>query len=155
MSWGPGPRLGWDPVPNFMVGFILVLLVLSGIGCAGVDQGTVCFEGHCFGVELAQTVDQRAKGLMFRKRLDPDKGMLFVYETEGEYSFWMKNTLIPLDIIWINKDKQVAFIGKDIQPCKSERCPSLSPNVRAKYVLELNAGITEKIGLGVGDKLEF
>ena len=57
-------------------------------------------------------------GLMFRENMDSDRGMLFIFEKEGEYPFWMKNTLIPLDIIWINKDKEVVFISENAQPCE-------------------------------------
>ncbi len=91
---------------------------------------------------------------MFREKLDLDKGMLFIFEEEGEYSFWMKNTLIPLDIIWINKAKEVVFISGNTQPCQEEySCSSINPGKNAKYVLEINAGIAEKIGLKVGDKI--
>ena len=83
-----------------------------------------------------------------------NEAMLFVFPEEGEYPFWMKNTLIPLDIIWINQEKEVVFIGENLQPCKEEYfCPLVRPDKNAKYVLEVNKGIVEKIGLEVGDKM--
>ena len=131
------------------------LLILGSISCFGLDDTVVHFNDYIFSVEVAQTRSERARGLMHREQLEPDEGMLFVYEKEGERSFWMKNTLIPLDIIWIDADKEVVFIHERAQPCKVEPCPKISPDVKASYVLELNAGSVEKIGLSVGDKLEF
>jgi len=107
---------------------------------------------NCFSVEIAKTETQREKGLMDRKELDKDKGMLFIFEKEGIYPFWMKNTLIPLDIIWINSNNKVVFFSQNVQPCKSLICPSVVPSTKAKYVLEVNAGISEKIGLKIGDE---
>lgn len=72
----------------------------------------ICFQENCFEVELAITTEEITKGLMFRKELPQNKGMLFIFAKEGIRSFWMKNTLIPLDIIWLNKNKEVVFIKK-------------------------------------------
>lgn len=115
----------------------------------------VCFNNHCFEVELAVLPEERAKGLMYRQRLDSDRGMLFVYEDEGLYNFWMKNTIIPLDMVWISPDKEVVFIARDVKPCKVEPCPIIYPGRKAKYVLELNANVSTKIGLEIGDRLRF
>lgn len=74
--------------------------------------------------------------------------MLFVYDEEKKYSFWMKNTLIPLDIIWIDKDHRVVDV-QTVQPCKTEHCPSFTPKEQAQYILEINAGIAERAGIKV------
>ena len=92
---------------------------------------------------------------MFRKELAQNRGMLFIFEKEDIYPFWMKNTFIPLDIIWINADKEVVFLSKDNPPCKEISCLSINPQRPAKYVLEVNAGAIDKIGLKLGDKLGF
>lgn len=116
----------------------------------------VCFENNCFIAEICETPEQRTRGLMFRESMDANKGMLFVFEKEGEHFFWMKNTLIPLDIIWINKDKRVVHIEKDVQPCiTGEECVKIKSNEPAQYVLELIAGSAEKINLKIGDELYF
>lgn len=133
----------------------IFILILSWNAHADLNHSRVYFKDHCFYVELAQTADEKTRGLMFREHLNPDRGMFFIFEDEGEYSFWMKNTLIPLDIIWINKNKEAVFISRDTQPCKTEPCPTINPGIKAKYVLELNGGTAEKIGLTVGDRLEF
>jgi len=130
-------------------------LAISGSIYADSSQNTVYFKNHCFYVELAQTAEEKAKGLTLREHLDPDKGMLFIYKKERKYIFTMKNTLIPLDIIWINKDKEVCFIGVNIQPATPKSYAKITPKVKAKYVLELNAGIAAKIGLKIEDSLVF
>jgi len=106
-------------------------------------------------VELAITQEEQVLGLMFRKSLDRNKGMLFFFDEEGEHSFWMKDTLIPLDIIWINQNGEVVFISENTQPCQENICPFISTDKKAKYVLEINAGISKEIDLKVGDKLEI
>ncbi|MDD2665965.1 MAG: DUF192 domain-containing protein [Methanocellales archaeon] len=144
---------------KILIGILaLVTLAVLIIGCISDQppevskQNQVCIKGTCFYVELATTPDERARGLMFREHLDPDKGMLFIFEEEGVHPFWMKNTLIPLDIIWISEDKEVVFISKNTQPCEADICPSINPDKKAKYVLEVNGGVSDKIGLRVGDK---
>ncbi len=130
----------------------LIILFLSG--CSNSKFGKVCFESNCFDVELATTFVERERGLMYRDSLDLDDGMLFVFEEEGIYSFWMKDTLIPLDIIWIDSNGVVVFIEEDVRPCVDE-CSIFKSDRESKYVLEVNSGIVEKIGLKVGDKLEL
>jgi len=92
---------------------------------------------------------------MSRESLEPNQGMLFIFEKEGEYPFWMKNTLIPLDIIWINGEKNVVFVSQNTQPCLEDPCPTIEPNEKAKYVLEINGGISKEMGLAVGDKIDI
>jgi uncharacterized protein len=115
----------------------------------------VCFKNNCFDVELAKTEAQRSQGLMYRKELDKNKGMLFIFDKEGIYPFWMKNTLIPLDMVWIDGNSKVVFIGQNVQPCKSLICPTVVSSGKAKYVLEINAGVCEKIGFKIGDLLSI
>jgi len=119
-------------------------------------RGRVCSGPYCFNVELAKTTSEITRGLMFRESLNADSGMLFVFEREGAYPFWMKNTLIPLDIIWISAAKKVVYMSENTEPCKDEYfCPSIEPGKNAKYVLELNGGVAERIGLKTGDPIEI
>ena len=106
-------------------------------------------------VEIAETPGTRRTGLMHRRRLPPDAGMAFLFETPTVYSFWMKNTLIPLDIIWIDKQKRVAHVKTNVPPCKAEPCPSYPPNVPARYVLEVSGGVAAQHGLKAGDPLRI
>jgi uncharacterized membrane protein (UPF0127 family) len=137
------------------VAVIIFLPVFLGSGCLRSNQSKVCFKKHCFYVELAQTPAEKMKGLMFREHLASDRGMLFVYEEERARSFWMKNSLIPLDIIWINQNREVVLISEDIPPCEKDPCPTISPDVKAKYVLEINARKARRVGLRLGDKLDI
>ncbi|MCX6718495.1 MAG: DUF192 domain-containing protein [Candidatus Staskawiczbacteria bacterium] len=117
-------------------------------------SGSVCIKKNCFQVELAKTEAGREAGLMNRKELDKDKGMFFIFDKEGFYPFWMKNTLIPLDIIWIDSNDKVVFIAKNVQPCKSLICTSIYPPAKARYVLEINAGMSKEINLKLGDEIK-
>ncbi|MFH1462538.1 MAG: DUF192 domain-containing protein [bacterium] len=140
-----------------LIFLFLFLLVMTAIlqNSNKEKRNKVCFKNHCFSVELAVTPQERSKGLMFRESLGEKEGMLFVYEKKGEYSFWMKNTLIPLDIIWMNEEKEVVFISENNEPCKEDPCSSIKTPERAKYVLEIKGGFSKEIGLTVGDKLEI
>ena len=135
--------------------FAAILLVLLFPRTANDNTGKsgVCFRQDCFTVELALTPEQQEKGLMGRESLPPGSGMLFVFPEEGVYPFWMKNTLIPLDMIWMDSNGTVVFIGKDEQPCGLVECPIINPGVRARYVLEVDAGTAERIGLEEGNGL--
>lgn len=137
--------------------FLVVLLVVVVIASLWVffrEGPLVCFEEECFSVEIADSIEDRTTGLMFRESLDSDSGMLFIFEEEGIYGFWMKNTLIPLDIIWLDSEGGVVEIIT-ADPCVEEECESFVPSRRARYVLELNSGDAERIGLEVGDELVF
>jgi uncharacterized membrane protein (UPF0127 family) len=115
----------------------------------------VCFAGSCFSVALAENREEQLRGLMFVESMPSDQGMLFIYGEEAPRSFYMKNTRIPLDIIWIDKDKRVVFIKKNAEPAKGEAYETVLPDEKAMYVLELNAGSADRIGLKNGDKLQF
>lgn len=119
------------------------------------SQNKVCFNDYCFFVEIAKTQEERENGLMFCKELPQSQGMLFIFEQEDIYSFWMKNTLIPLDMIWLDKNKKVVFIKESAMPCGQELCETIIPQAKALYVLEINVGKSEDIGLRVGDSLSF
>lgn len=126
---------------------------------APVKQPEVCFNnppaGGCFDVEVADTNAKREQGLMNRESLEQNQGMLFVFDKEDVYSFWMKNTLIALDMIWIDKDGKVVFIKEDAQPCEILECPLITPDTKAKYVLEINEGLTESLGIKIGDMVKL
>ena len=141
----------------FIAIFLLLLLLAMTVtilhNYRTKKQNLACFENHCFSFELAVTPVERRNGLMSRENLDFDKAMLFVFEREEKHPFWMKNTLIPLDIIWINESKEVVFISENTQPCKEDFCPTIKPTEDAKYVLEINGGISNKIGVVAGNKI--
>ena len=132
---------------------LLCLLML--ITCAACVAGGPSVEigGKHFKVDIADTRDKQALGLMFRESMAADHGMLFIFPTEAPRSFWMKNTRIPLDIMYFDEDFKLVSISADTPPCKVTRCPSYPSAAPAKYVLELNAGTASELGVGVGDRL--
>jgi uncharacterized membrane protein (UPF0127 family) len=140
---------------TFIPAFLLLIVFVVFLGSYTKKQNKACFRNYCFEIELAITPAEMSRGLMFREKLDYNKGMLFVFGEEGKYRFWMKNTLIPLDIIWINKNGEVVFVSENALPCKDSFCPSIEPTQDAKYVLEVNGGTVGKIGLGRGDKMNI
>jgi uncharacterized membrane protein (UPF0127 family) len=98
------------------------------------------------------------RGMMFRNSLEPDHGMLFVHKTPGRYSYWMYQTLIPLDIIWMDTNHRIVEISPKTPPCPSKsakECPSYGGSKTANFVLELAGGMAAKYGLQVGDSVAF
>lgn len=103
-------------------------------------------------IEVADDDAERAQGLMNRPWMEESQGMLFIMEREERQSFWMRNTIIPLDIIYVSADKRIVSIAKDTQPFSEKGIPSAGP---AKYVVEVIAGFSDKYGLKPGDRIEF
>jgi uncharacterized membrane protein (UPF0127 family) len=103
-------------------------------------------------LEVARTPEQQAIGLMFRRSLAPGRGMLFPFEQARLARFWMKNTLIPLDMVFLREGRVVA-IEANVPPCREDPCPSYGPNLWVDAVLELPAGRSAQLGLKVGDRL--
>jgi len=106
-------------------------------------------------VDIVDKAPERTKGLMFKEALPAGSGMFFVFDGEDQLSFWMKNTLIPLDMIFFDKDYKVVEIVKNAVPCKKDPCKAYPSDRPAKYVLEVNAGTSDNIGLKEGDKAEL
>jgi len=105
--------------------------------------------------QLAQTILQQTKGLMNVKNLPENQGMLFVFLDESKKSFWMKNTYIPLDLIFISRDKKIVEIKENFEPCQQKKCPSYTSQKKAKYVLEVNGGFCQKHQIKEGDEVRF
>ncbi len=105
---------------------------------------------HVFAVEVMRTDEERARGLMFRRFMPADRGMLFDFKTEQPVLMWMKNTYIPLDMIFISRNGTVTSVAANTEPM-SERTISSGPPAFA--VLEVNAGVAAKIGLKPGDRV--
>jgi len=102
--------------------------------------------------EIADTPEKRGLGLMYRDKLKETSGMFFVFDNEGTYSFWMKNTLIPLDIIFISGNFEIVDIIK-AEPCTEDPCEKYEPEKSAKYILEVNKDFTTKNNIKVGNKI--
>jgi hypothetical protein len=115
---------------------------------------TVVFAGGAqVHAEIVDTPEAIERGLMFRESLGPNEGMLFVFEKTGFYPFWMKNTRIPLDIIWIDEDWRIVSIAASVPPCRADPCPTYAPASDARYVVEVVAGFARTHRVGRGDRL--
>ncbi|MGH8283653.1 MAG: DUF192 domain-containing protein [Gammaproteobacteria bacterium] len=135
------------------------MLLLFAVGfCLHVQAATLPIKHvelvhHRFTVEIADSDASRERGLMFRTRMVADHGMLFVFPDAEPRIFWMKNTLIPLDILFFDAQRRFINVSADTPPCKADPCPTYPSTAPAKYVLELNAGMAKKLGAKAGDKL--
>ena len=112
-------------------------------------------DGFPVDVEIAANDETREQGLMYRDNLSPGKGMIFVFTATGEYPFWMKNTLISLDMIWIDDQRRVVHVAHDVQPCRADPCTSYPPHAQARDVLELAAGSARAHRVVEGSQLRF
>ena len=143
------------------LGFPILLGLAIGLGAFCQDRGRDRFikvffrNGKSVTAELAVSDEERARGLMFREKILPDQGMLFVFDREDLHSFWMKNTLVPLDMLWLDSQRRVIHIAAHVPPCREEPCPSYGPESPARYVLELRAGGAAANGIKTGDQLQF
>ncbi len=124
----------------------------AGQGAARLDRlDIVTASGdHAFLVEVMRTEAERERGLMFRRSLPQDRGMLFDFDSERPVEMWMKNTFIPLDMIFISRSGRVVGLAEDAEPLSQRIIPSGAP---AAGVIEVNAGVAAKIGLKIGDEV--
>ena len=138
--------------PGRPVRFFLIVLIALASGGAGraeeVARTTITVGGRAFRVELAVTPERRARGLMFRTELAADAGMLFDFGGDRFVSMWMKNTFLPLDMLFITDAGTVARIAKRTVPHSTQ---AISSRGRVRYVLELNGGTADRLGLKAGD----
>ncbi|MCB1777013.1 MAG: DUF192 domain-containing protein [Candidatus Competibacteraceae bacterium] len=119
-----------------------------------LDPAQVTVGPATFQVEIAQTPQDRQRGLMFRRELPREMGMLFI-QPLGPAVFWMKNTYIPLDLLYFNADQRLLQILADVPPCVAPTCPIYpSQTATVRYILEINAGEAARRGIQVGDRLQ-
>jgi uncharacterized membrane protein (UPF0127 family) len=113
--------------------------------------------GQAIMAEVAKTNEERAKGLMFRDSLPKGRGMLFTFSEPQLWTFWMKNTRIPLDIVWMDHQKRIVYIERNVPGCsrQDDGCPQYQPSEDAMYVLEIAAGESDSLHLQRGVKLQF
>jgi hypothetical protein len=137
-----------------------LLLLLVGDTASGERERLVPIllpDGTTIQAELADTPVKRAQGLMFRERLPKDRGMLFTFGEARPWTFWMKNTKIPLDIIWMDAKKRIVHIERNVPICTrtDDTCPLYEPHEGSLYVLELGAGMAADYQLRRGLTLKF
>lgn len=136
--------------------FAMGLSLGSSVGCTSAGEPQVTIEGAdgkvAVTVELALTRKEQSRGLMWRESMPEDHGMLFVFADERPRSFWMKNTPLPLDIVYISEDGRIVSIAENTTPYSVESIPSGKP---ARYVLEVNGGFCAPRGIGAGNRVEL
>ena len=137
--------------------FALALLVVSSLcSCASAREPWVELAGQRYAIEIADDDAERARGLMYRDAMDAGRGMLFIHDAEEPQAYWMKNTKIPLDILYFDNGRKLVSQQRDVPPCSlGDRCPSYPSNAPARYVLELNAGEAARLKLQDGAELGF
>jgi len=111
--------------------------------------------GSILHVEIAETFLKRKQGLMFRKHLPSDRGMLFFYPKPGGYRIWMKNCFISLDILWLNSNKEIIEMKENAPPCQKDPCPIYGTTHHALYILEAPSGTIKTHHLARGSKIQF
>jgi uncharacterized membrane protein (UPF0127 family) len=121
----------------------------------GDDISSIVINEVVVHVDVAETPADRAQGLMNVSYMPPDRGMLFIFPDESIHSFWMKDTLISLDIIWINEANEVVHIESNVPTCNLLACPRYKNDVPAKYVLEVNSGWAELNNVALNDEVKI
>ncbi len=120
--------------------------------CIDIKASDLTTKTLSFDVEIAATQAEQAKGLMFRTQLQDDKGMIFPFSHPKPASFWMRNTVISLDIIFVNEDGSIANIAENTEPYSLESIPSANPVIA---VLEVRAGLTKELNIKQGDIIRW
>lgn len=142
---------------KIFLGSIIVLalffVIYFVIGCFPLER--VCFNDACLRVELASTPQERSQGLMFRHFLPRSRGMLFIFNKDDYWAFWMKNTYVPLDMIWLDTTRRVVHIVKNARPVRGDVIAHYVSAIPARYVVEAHTGFCEKNNIRLGDKARF
>ncbi|MBN1104021.1 MAG: DUF192 domain-containing protein [Deltaproteobacteria bacterium] len=142
----------------FLLSCIILVLILLCTGLMAEERRVVRVyfpDGNHVKAELALSPDERTRGLMFRPEIAPGEGMLFAFEEEAIHPFWMKNMEVPIDILWLDRERRIVHMIKGAEPCRKDPCPSYMPLHPSLFVLELRAGRVEELGLKLRDRLEF
>jgi len=141
---------------RLMFALVVFLAMLTGVtGCQAQPKVSIVGkDGHeiAFQVEIADTPAKREMGLQYRRELAPDHGMIFLFPTEEQQSFWMKNTPIPLDMIFISGERKIVGIVENTVPFSLD---GRSVSGRSQFVLEINGGISRRYGFKAGDSVRF
>ena len=135
--------------------FAALVLLAPGLAASPAVVPLTLPSGTALQVEVMVKDEDRAMGLMFRPSLPKDRGMLFVFETSDFHGIWMKNCRFPIDIVWLDEQRQVVHVVEAAPPCAKEPCAVYQTMQRALYVVEMNAGQARREKVAVGSRLEF
>lgn len=132
---------------------LLVLISFSSLAMGA--ELSLTLGGKTFTVELAETPEEHATGLMYRTQLAPDHGMLFIYSEPHLVTFWMKNTLLPLDILFFDGEARLIGTYPNVKPCRYDPCRRYPSQAPIQYALELPSGTLSNLGLHKGDQFKI
>lgn len=148
--------------------WVLVLLILLLAACTAEKQFTMADlkkrdvklpDGQVIRCETMTEKLEMMRGMMFRDSLPPNNGMLFIHANAAKVPYWTYQVRIPLDILWLDRQRRIVEISPQSQPCndsrKASECPQYGGNAMSTFVLELAGGVAEKHGLKLGDQLEW
>lgn len=136
---------------SLIIIFFLLIAILAVFFLVRYSLGPrICINGVCLKVEIAKNDAERSRGLMFRTALGRDRGMVFIFSHDDYWGFWMKNTLIPLDIIWLDKNGKIVDMVDNARPYPGENPPTFRPVYPARFVLEANNGFIKESGASIG-----
>ncbi len=147
-------HISWTWVAIWLLIFMISYVFIFNYIHRKNTTSQVCVQWNCFTVELARTSTEQELGLMNRTGMDEKKGMLFLFPKSDIYAFRMKNTLIPLDMVRIDDQNRVVYVVT-AQPCTTDPCAVYKPEIWARYVLEINAGIAAKYKIVEGTMMKF
>ncbi len=144
---------------------VFFALLMSGCGSRNDDNSLESLnnarvrlpDGTVIQAEIMRRPEEMMRGMMFRDSLAPDRGMLFLHGQPGNYSYWMYQVRIPLDMIWLDGNRRIVEIAAEAQPCRTtaSQCPHYGGHQKALFVLELGGGRAAAHGLKLGDRLDF
>ena len=138
-----------------VVGAMLFINRKSSSIMAKFSWPQMCYNESCLYVQIASTAYQREQWLMYRRNLDENKWLLLDFQQPGIYGVGMRNVLIALDIIWLDENYTIVYIKNMAQPCMEDPCPVFASPIRAKYILEINWWLAERIWLKEWKTLTF
>lgn len=139
-----------------LIKILFIFLILFQVLVFSKSKFTsIYINSQKFIAEIADTPELTSRGMMYRESISKNFAMLFIFDKENPQGFWMKNTLVHLDIIYLNKHKEIVNIHHNVPPCKSPPCQSYYSVKPSKYVVEIQGGLSKKMKLKKGDTIEF
>lgn len=145
--------LGWGLIVLGLAIFVATFALPVDHRSQARQRAAVTLHGARFDVEVARTPEAWAHGLMGRPQLFPDTGMLFVYPEAKPRQFWMKDTRMPLDLLFFDSHGRLVDVRADTPPCRRDPCPTYASHAPAQYVLEIAGGTVQRMGVRSGDPL--
>ena len=146
-------KSAFEVVRGLMARTLLACFLILLVGACRAGEPWVEVAGQRYYVEIADEPAEQARGLMFRNEIGANEGMFFIWRQPAPRAFWMRNTRIPLDIVYIGPDLEIVGWSLSTPPCRTRRCPSYPSGAPTQYVLEVNAGEMERLGVEIGDRI--